>query len=487
MRMILLKSAFKKSLQSSLKNSGWLLAGFAIAVLGLGLSSIISYRNTERIVVGTEQSLQSYEVIRNLADVLTNMSVAESGRRGYVFLNDLQELERYHNAVDRLEVELKALQHQLKHNPEQLSRLQQVEELLNQRLELLQESILLYNQKPQITPKQLQLTRQSVKLRNQIQQLLAQMEMLEEESLKRGLSNSQSSIRNRTTIELWLTISIVASLVLGLIAFYHQILKRQQVEHQRQQLAQQTELNEMKLRFFSMVSHEFRTPLTVILGSTQLMLEDKGLAQPKQLPHPGPSLQQQNLQQHSLQRVQSAAKNMIQLLNDMLTLTRADAGRLDYYPTSVELVSFCLNLIEDLNLTIEERDRIQFLNQTEFNYAHLDEKLLYSLLGNLLTNALKYDPECHPVQLILQGNEEMVRFIVQDHGIGISANNREHLFEPFYRGDNVRSIAGTGLGLAVVKKCVDLHCGKIEIESQEGQGTKFWVNLPRQPVSQTAT
>jgi signal transduction histidine kinase len=463
---------------SRLKSSQWLLAGFGLAVLWLGLSTALSYRNTERIVNSTEQSLQSYEILKNLADVSTSMTVAESGRRGYIFLNDRHELERYHNAVDQLGTELATLQTQLQPNPPQRARLEQLRRLMQQRLALLRQSVLLYNQQPQVTAQQITITQQSVALREQIQQQLQQLEAIEEESLKQGLSISADSIRKRTAIEGWLMASMLATLALGLIALSRQVARRYQAETQQRQLAQQTELNEMKLRFFSMVSHEFRTPLTVILGSTQLILAQRAPSS-SQFTHG-----------HSLQRIQSAAKSMIQLLNDMLTLTRADAGKLEYHPRSVELVAFCLNLIEDINLARAEGEdrsaidpRIQFRNQATLNHATLDEKLLYSLLSNLLANALKYDPTQQPVHLELAGDQQWVEFTITDRGMGISAEEQLHLYEPFYRGENVRSISGTGLGLAVVKKCVDLHQGEIGVESQAGQGTTFRIKLPRQPTT----
>ncbi len=467
-----------------MKNSRWLFTGFGIAALWLGFSTAVSYRNTERIVYSAEQSLKSYEIIKNLADVFASMTVAESGRRGYILLNDRQELARYDRALAQLDTELAELRRQLASQPRQAAQLAVLAGLLQQRVDLLNQSINRYQTDPSVTSEQIAITQQSVALRDQIQQQLSAMEAIAENTLKQGLSESQSSIRARNTIEIGLTTSMMTTMGLGLIALYRQVVRRQTAENQQQQLAQQTELNEMKLRFFSMVSHEFRTPLTVILGSTQLMLEKFPPAQSPQF-----------TAGNNLQRIQTAAKSMVQGLNDMLTLTRADAGKLECRPQPIELVAFCLNLIEDINLATAGPDRIQFLNQTTrqpnqstLNYAVLDEKLLYSLLSNLLANALKYDPAEQPVQLILAGDEAAVEFTVIDRGIGISRQNQARLYEPFYRGDNVAAIAGTGLGLAVVKRCVDLQAGEILVESQEGQGTTVRVKLPRdrsQPADQT--
>jgi signal transduction histidine kinase len=454
------------------ERSRWLFVGLGVAALWLGLSTIGAYRNTESIANNAKQSLASYDILKNLGEVSTNMAIAESGRRGYIFLNDPQELLRYQHARNDLSIKLVVLYGQLFHNPTQLAQMEQLRYLIYARLELLQESVERYRQTPEVTPWQIEITKKSVGLREQIQDILKNLTEAEELQLRRGVMAYQNSLRSRNAIEAGLTLSLLTSLVLAAWVLYRQVISRQIAETQRQQMAQQTELNELKLRFFSMVSHEFRTPLTIILGSTQLLTEGN----PAQLAIAANST---TTVSRSLQRIQSAAKSMIQMLNDMLMLTRADAGKLEYHPAEVELVSFCLNLIEDINLAIEDDDRVQFHNYTKWHYAYLDEKLLYSMVSNLMINAIKYDPQKHPIQFFLDGNADWVKFVIQDQGLGISPDYQKHLYEPFYRGDNVGKIAGTGLGLAVVKKCVDLHHGRIDVTSDENQGTTFTIELPR--------
>jgi signal transduction histidine kinase len=454
------------------ERSRWLFVGLGVAALWLGLSTIGAYRNTESIANNAKQSLASYDILKNLGEVSTNMAIAESGRRGYIFLNDPQELLRYQHARNNLRIKLVVLYGQLFHNPTQLAQLEQLRSLIYARLELLQESVDRYRQTPEVTLWQIEITKKSVGLREQIQDILKTLTEAEELQLRRGVMAYQNSLRSRNAIEAGLTLSLLTSLVLAAWVLYRQVISRQIAETQRQQMVQQTELNELKLRFFSMVSHEFRTPLTIILGSTQLLTE--GNSVPLAI-----AANSTTTVPRSLQRIQSAAKSMVQLLNDMLMLTRADAGKLEYHPAEVELVSFCLNLIEDVNLAIEDDDRVQFHNYTQWHYAYLDEKLLYSMVSNLMINAIKYDPKKHPIQFCLDGDADWVKFVIQDQGLGISPDYQKHLYEPFYRGDNVGKIAGTGLGLAVVKKCVDLHHGRIDVTSDENQGTTFTIELPR--------
>jgi signal transduction histidine kinase len=214
-----------------------------------------------------------------------------------------------------------------------------------------------------------------------------------------------------------------------------------------------------------MISHEFRTPLSVILLSSQLLKE---------------ILQElvDSTQLKNLYRIQSSAKLMNQLITDLLTLTRAEAGKLDFNPQFINIESFCLNLLEDLQLFHIKLPAIKFIKNGRFFRTQIDEKLLYSILSNLLLNAIKYSPQGGNIYLIVNCEQEATIFQVKDEGIGIPQQEQQNIYEPFYRCQNVENIVGTGLGLAVVKKCVELHQGEISVESEVGFGTIFTVKIP---------
>ncbi|MEB3295838.1 MAG: ATP-binding protein [Synechococcales bacterium] len=443
----------------------WLAIGFSIAVVWLGISSWISHTNSLKLVRENQQAQVSYTILRNLSDLLVAMTTAESRRRGYVFLKDVDELGQYYESIDDIEIELKQLKAQIVENSQQRERLRQVELLLHQQVALLQASIRLHHKTPTNQDQQIIINTRSIRLREQTHFLLAEIEETEEQHLQQWLRESQQSTRDRLWIEIWLITSMLMTLLFGAIVIDRQFRKRQRLEAIQEKLQQQKELNELKLGFFSMVSHEFRTPLSVILGSSQLLAEN----------HQQWSLEKR---EKSLDRIQSAAKVMTQLLNDILMFTRAEAGKLQYQPETLELASFCLNLVEDVMLANHQTHTIQFSSHSDQAYAYLDEKLIYSILSNLLSNAMKYSPQGSLIQLILEGNSHLVSFQVQDQGIGIPAEDLEHLYDPFYRGRNVNAIAGTGLGLAVVKKCVELHHGTLQVSSQEGQGTTFTLQIP---------
>jgi signal transduction histidine kinase len=203
----------------------------------------------------------------------------------------------------------------------------------------------------------------------------------------------------------------------------------------------------------------------LILGSAQLLDEAlKHQIEPTKL--------------KNLYRIQSSAKLMTQLLSDILTLARADAGKLEYRPEWIEIQTFCLNLVEDFQLYGDRRS-IRFTQQGDCIHAYVDEKLLYSILSNLLSNAIKFSPADSTVHLALVCEPDAISFQVSDQGIGIPEAEQPHLYELFVRGANVREISGTGLGLAVVKRCLDLHNGEILVKSEPGVGTTFTVRIPQ--------
>ncbi|WP_052055577.1 PAS domain S-box protein [Myxosarcina sp. GI1] len=234
-------------------------------------------------------------------------------------------------------------------------------------------------------------------------------------------------------------------------------------------LKQEKKLNELKSRFVSMTSHEFRTPLTSMLFSCELLeLHGHKWSEDRKLNH--------------LNRIKTSIKRMTELLNDVLLLEKADAGKLDLKPTQFDLYKFCKEFVEEIE-SIYKTHRIIFNveNSTTDNQnftVSMDEKLLQHILNNLLSNAIKYSPDRDEVYFDLKYETEQVVFQVRDLGIGIPQEDRKHLFDSFHRASNVSSIPGTGLGLPIVKRAVDLYGGTITMQSQVRKGTTFTVTLP---------
>lgn len=232
----------------------------------------------------------------------------------------------------------------------------------------------------------------------------------------------------------------------------------------RQALAREKELNELKSRFVTMASHEFRTPLTTILSSAEL-LEDYS------------SKWTEEKKRHHFQRIITAVKHMTGLLDDVLLIGKADAGKLEFNPSSIDPIEFCRELVEGMQITTTAH-KIILRTQGESINGCMDEKLLRQVLGNLLSNAIKYSPNGGSIYFDIVSKEGVAIFRIQDEGIGIPIGDRDRLFHSFHRASNVGNISGTGLGLAIVKKSVDLHGGQIYVKSEVGVGTIFMVKIP---------
>ena len=249
--------------------------------------------------------------------------------------------------------------------------------------------------------------------------------------------------------------------------------KRQQAEENiRKALEKEKELNDLKSRFVSMTSHEFRTPLAVIASSAGIL---------KDFSH---KLDDAKKQKH-LETIETYVKHTTQLLDDILLINKAEAGNLAFDPAPLNLPAFCQGLVDDLQISAPKH-RLKLtiqpahspLETTHASEVCVDKKLLRQILTNLLSNSIKYSPENSLVSLTLELDSDRAIFQVQDNGIGIPSEDLPKLFESFHRAQNVGTIQGTGLGLSITQKCAELHGGHIEVISEVGAGTTFTVVIP---------
>jgi PAS domain S-box-containing protein len=252
----------------------------------------------------------------------------------------------------------------------------------------------------------------------------------------------------------------------GFIGSCIDISDRKQAEEEiLKALIKEKELSELKSRFVSMTSHEFRTPLTTILSASELLefYSDRWTAAEKV---------------EQLRLIQCAVHRMTLLLEDVLLLGKGEAGKIPVKPVLLNLNQMCQSLVTELQRDTSGQYWLNFVCAAPCPTAYLDEKLLRQILTNLLSNAIKYSPGGGTIQLELSHEAETVAFEVKDQGIGIPLVDQPRLFESFHRASNVGALPGTGLGLAIVKKCVDLLAGRISVTSQMKGGTTFRVVLP---------
>ncbi len=233
----------------------------------------------------------------------------------------------------------------------------------------------------------------------------------------------------------------------------------------KQALEKEKELNELKSRFVSMASHEFRTPLATIMSSLSLV-KSYGDRNDKEK------------QNNHINKIKASIHNLTDILNDFLSVSKLEEGK-------VEKVSEEFDIIEYINGIISEMKPLTKPGQN-FDYTHkggttvyLDKKFLMNIFFNLISNAIKFSPEDKSICITTDVTPASIKISVEDKGIGISKEDQEHLFERFFRGNNATHIQGTGLGLNIVANYVQLMNGTIGFESTENIGTKFNITIPQ--------
>jgi PAS domain S-box-containing protein len=230
-------------------------------------------------------------------------------------------------------------------------------------------------------------------------------------------------------------------------------------------IAREKELGRLRSNFVSMVSHEFRTPLGIIMSSAEILAD--------YLDRLAPEERGEHL--HSIAR---NAKRMGGMMEEVLVLGRLDAGKMDFKPVALDLRGLCVRLVDEVLSATDRRCPIELRAAELAGEAQADEGLVRHILTNLLTNAVKYSESGSHVEFTINRNGTDAICVVRDRGIGVPDEDREWLFNAFQRGRNVGQRPGTGLGLVIVKRCVELHGGEINLESQPGEGTTVTVRLP---------
>ncbi len=251
-----------------------------------------------------------------------------------------------------------------------------------------------------------------------------------------------------------------------MLVFGLDITQRKQAEAELlRTLAREKELGQLRSKFVSMVSHEFRTPLAIIQSSAEIMDDYLHQLEPAE-------------RKDHLQSIRKNTRRMAGLMEEVLLIGSFDAGRMQFKPAALELLTFVRRLLDEVASATKRRCPIELLIAEMPRKVQADERLLRHIFTNVLTNAVKYSDAGGVVQFeIVRAGAEIV-CTIRDQGIGIPEPDQEWLFNAFHRGCNVGDRPGTGLGLVIVKRCLDLHGGKIKVHSKLGEGTSVILRLP---------
>lgn len=230
-------------------------------------------------------------------------------------------------------------------------------------------------------------------------------------------------------------------------------------------LKKEKELGELKSRFVSMASHEFRTPLATITSSASLIS--------RYTEHD----QQSNREKH-INRVKSAVTHLTGILNDFLSMNKLEEGLINTNFETFDPLELCTEVVEELNSLLKSGQSIDCFHQSALGLVYTERKILKNTFINLISNAIKYSKDDGKIQCRLEITNTKLEFSVKDNGIGIPDEDQKHMFERFFRASNATNIEGTGLGLNIVKKYIEILNGDITFESKLYQGTTFKVTVP---------
>lgn len=253
-----------------------------------------------------------------------------------------------------------------------------------------------------------------------------------------------------------------------------EIAERKQVQDElKQSLDKEKRLNLLKSRFTSMVSHEFRTPLTVIQSCAEILetYADR---------------MDEAKKADKFQTIQTQVTHMVDLLGDILAFDRAESVGPAYNPEPLDLAAYCRSIVDEFKPTAKTH-QLNVRAMADAGLAMIDEALMRRAIWNLLSNAVKYSPAGTAIEIGLACDGDQALISVKDHGIGVPEEDRKDLFEIFHRAHNVGSIQGTGLGLPIVKQAVLAHGGTIDFESKIGVGTTFTIKLPRAAIQENVS
>lgn len=230
-------------------------------------------------------------------------------------------------------------------------------------------------------------------------------------------------------------------------------------------LEKERELSELKSRFVSMASHEFRTPLATVLSSLSLVAKygEQG---------------DKEKQDKHIARIKQSITNLTDILNDMLSISKLEEGAITIVREDFDVKEFILDLITEMKGICKEGQILDYKHKSDKMNAFLDKKIMRHILFNLISNAIKFSPENKPIEIDSEiNNDGRIKLNVKDNGIGISKEDQKHLFERFFRGQNATNIQGTGLGLNIVAKYIEMLDGTIECNSELEKGTSFTITF----------
>lgn len=252
----------------------------------------------------------------------------------------------------------------------------------------------------------------------------------------------------------------------SILKLEEEVIERKKAEEDAHRaLEKERELNELKSKFVSIASHEFRTPLSSVLSSASLINQYNVRKEPEKI-------------DKHVQRIKSSVNQLTGILNDFLSLGKLEEGKVDLVTEEIHPLDFLEEVKEEIVGSLKSGQHIVVKCNIKSKVIYSDSRILRNVLFNLITNASKYSDVDKPIHITCREYQRNISFDVRDEGIGIPSNDQKHMFDRFFRASNAGNVQGTGLGLHIVKRYLDLLDGSVSFSSESGKGTIFTVIIP---------
>lgn len=448
------------------------------------INDLVAYQGNQILIESEQGIVGAQSALTELSTMLATLDDAETGQRGYLLTGNVAYLQPYTNAHQAIITYQHALTTMLANDPLQEQRLTQLAPLVDDKFAELQQTIDLYNQHQTQAALQVVNTGYGKQKMAAIRQLIGQMQATENQMVaQREAAAQQVTQQTRGATGFATLVAILCIIFLGR-TIVRAVVKSQQLNRQLEhafvalqaandELTQQNErvqeANRIKSHFLANMSHELRTPLTGILGFTELVQRQiLGPLNAEQLEYMGD--------------IMTSARHLLQLINDILDLSKIEAGKMRFFPEMLQL-PYVVNEVCEIVQPMASSKHIT-LTQTidpSLSEVMLDPAKFKQVLYNFLSNGIKFTPEKGEVRLELHAEDgERFRVEVIDTGIGIAPGELHKLFQPFQQLDasTTKQYAGTGLGLALTKQIVEAQGGTIGVSSEVGVGSRFWATFP---------
>jgi signal transduction histidine kinase len=474
-------------------HDNFLQLGFGIALLILIFIGGMVYWTTHRLIRTNSMALDTSRVVENLNKLQAAIYKGESSARGFLMSEDPDDLDNYRSSISEIQQTLQALEDTFTNNPPQKERFLDLEPLVEKKIESGNRKIELRMAEGYNSALAELLAERDQILTDDIAATISKMKA---EEIRLLNSRRTDSDRNANYLLVSLTFGLAVSLCTFLAIYYylnHEVSLRRQAEAEAMKLNeslerrvrerttqladvnQQLELrnrevehaNRMKSEFLTRMSHELRTPLNAIIGFSDLMAEESA----------GPLNEKQK---RFIQHVSAGARHLLQLINDVLDVSKIEAGKIEFHPEDF-IASDAISEVLSVITPLADSKEIRVENRVGNEWAlRADRIRIKQILYNLLTNAVKFTAEGGRVCIEAFRETKFVRFCVSDTGIGIPPDEQRMIFEEFHQvgGTTKDPNQGTGLGLTITKKLVELHGGRIWVESNPSRGSSFSFTIP---------